>query len=452
MTEHSHARSPTQISPVWLNVSRRSVLMFLIAGAVGLISAWIASALTDGGWRRFQLGYLTAFAFVLTLSLGSICFVLLQHVTRAGWSVLIRRPAEIFALNIVTVGVLALPIVWWVQGGELYPWAQADTAGEVVAVHGELSPALDSTADHQTVQHGPSQLHLYSHQHLDELTKSKQGWLNRTGFAVRMAVYFGVWILLAVWMFANSRGQDRATDGSVVHTLRMERAAGPGIILFGFTLTFAAFDWLMSLDPHWYSTMFGVYVFAGCAVGSLAVLLLSVLLGERWGVLPHVLSEEHRRDLGRWLFAFVFFWGYIAFSQYMLIWYAHIPETTRWFVNRGASQAAGYGNSWGWLLIVLLFGHFLIPFLGIMSRHIKAHRGAMTFWTIWLLVMHYLDLYWLIMPESGPDLTLGPIELGLWLAVVCCWLLGASFIATRISLIPTGDPRVAESLRVTEVY
>jgi hypothetical protein len=266
-----------------------------------------------------------------------------------------------------------------------------------------------------------------------------------------MVGYFLVWVVIAGWYFGRSRRLDRTANG-VGATRQMEWPAGLAAIAFGLTLTFAAFDLLMSLDPHWYSTMFGVYFFAGCALGGLALNLLTLLLLDRWGVFPVSLSQEHRRDLGRLVFAFVFFWGYIAFSQYMLLWYANVPETTRWFVVRGASQATGFENSWGGLLLVLLFGHLFIPFFGIMSRHIKGSARAMLFWTVWLLVLHYLDLYWLVMPELGAGFTIGPLEIGSLLLVGSVYLLGASLLATRTALIPVGDPRVNESLRITEAY
>ena len=221
---------------------------------------------------------------------------------------------------------------------------------------------------------------------------------------------------------------------------------------FGISLTFAAFDLLMSLDPHWYSTIYGVYYFAGCAIGGFSVSLLSWLVLSRLGLAPAKLPDEHLRDLGRLLFAFVFFWGYIAFSQYMLLWYANIPETTRWWAVRGASLAEGYRNSWGLLLVLLLFGHFIVPFLGIMSRHVKGNHKAMIFWTIWMLVMHYLDLVWLVMPEFGPSIVFGLPELGTMLMVGSLYLLGASYIATLTALVPVGDPRLKASLTMVDAY
>jgi hypothetical protein len=489
MTDPHRSFDPKSLQPIWISVSRKFVLMLAGGVGLGLLAAWLGSVVSTDGGRRLQLAYLVAFSFVLSLSLGSLFIVLIQHLTRAGWSVVIRRPAEIFSLNIITVGLLALPIAWWVQRGDVYPWAQIGME-KVSAQNGggehdrptdlqppqppqptqPTQPTANRSHDSEPVYgkqvaYATGNLHstsagktpeqiladLYVHQKLDDLTLAKQPWLNRTGYLGRMLLYFSVWTAIAGFYSMQSRRQDLVAD-QFAATRRMERVAGIAVIAFGLSLTFASFDWLMSLDPHWYSTMFGVYFFAGCAVGGFAVNLLMILLANRRGVMAEMVSDEHRRDLGRFLFAFVFFWGYIAFSQYMLLWYANVPETTRWFAVRGASLATGYANSWGWLLVALLFGHFIVPFLGIMSRHVKSNQRAMIFWTSWLLVMHYFDLYWLVMPELGPRFIFGLIELGTLLGVVCGWLLGASFFATKTSLVPVGDPRLIESLRAVEMY
>ncbi|WP_372896412.1 hypothetical protein, partial [Stieleria sp.] len=429
-------------------------LIQLLAGGaiIGAVLSLIGAAVYSGGSRRVMLAYLVAFAFVLSLSLGSLFFVLIGHLMRAGWNVLVRRPAEIFGLNIVTVAVLFLPIALSVVlGGELYPWAKRDA---VESPHPATPVALNEpTALAAGDPQGADDHHssLYVHQTVDELTRSKQGWLNPTAFIFRSLVFFGIWTLIAWFYFSLSRHQDSPAGGED-DTRQMEWWAGVSVFAFGITLTYAAFDMLMSIDPHWYSTIYGVYFFAGCAVGGFSINLLAILLLQRFDLFPVALSDEHRRDLGRLLFAFVFFWGYIAFSQYMLLWYANVPETTRWFVVRGASMAEGYTNSWGYLLVLLLFGHFIIPFLGIMSRHVKTNPNAMIFWTGWLLVMHYFDLYWLVMPELGPHLTFGLPEIGTLLFALCVYLLGASMIATRTALVPTGDPRLSASVAITDAY
>jgi hypothetical protein len=461
MTGHEQSEHDSQsISPVYLSVPRVIVLRLCGLAVVGALLAIASAAMYSGGMRRVMLAYLVAFAFVLSLSLGSLFFVLMQHLTRAGWGVLVRRPAEILGLNVITVAALFLPIALSVLGGggELYPWALRDSGAasqHITPVVLSGADSADSAAVGSHTEQAGDDTHktidsLYVHQSIDDLTRSKLNWLNPGTYLFRVALFFAVWIVIARFYFVRSRHHDLA--GGETDTRQMEWWSGVSVFTFAMTLTYASFDLLMSLDPHWYSTIFGVYFFAGCAVGGFSINLLAILLLERFHVLRGFLSDEHRRDLGRLLFAFVFFWGYIAFSQYMLLWYVNVPETTRWFVVRGASMAEGYTNSWGYLLILLLVCHFIIPFLGIMSRHVKSSRPAMIFWTIWMLVMHYFDLYWLVMPELGPHFTFGLPELGTLLFVSSVYLLGASIIATRTSLIPTGDPRLNASLAISDAY
>ncbi len=449
----------------YLSFSRKLILALIGTAVAGGLGAAVGASLYTDGYQRTMLAYLVAFAFVLSISLGSLFFVLIQHLTRAGWAVLIRRPAEVFAYNVITVAILFVPVGWSAfRGSEsIYPWARVELITKETQNHATYATkrneaaklvAVKTDSSHSSNHDQPHsqeiQKELYIHQTMDKLTLSKTDWLNPSFFLIRLLFCFTVWVTIAGFYFRNSRNQDFA--GGNAETLRMEKWAGPACFAFALTLTFAAFDLLMSLDPHWYSTIFGVYYFAGCAVGGFSVSLLSWLVLSQLGMMSSKLSNEHFRDLGRLLFAFIFFWGYIAFSQYMLLWYANMPETTRWLAVRGASLADGYRNTWGILLVVLLFGHFIIPFLGIMSRHVKGNRQAMIFWTIWLLVMHYLDLVWLVMPELGPSLRFGLPELSTMLLVCSLYLIGASYIATCTALIPIGDPRLKSSITISDVY
>ena len=334
MSEHSHWEAAGRSwieSSKYLSFSRKVILGLVAAAFVGGISIIGSVSLYTNGTKRTMLAYLVALAFVLSLSLGSLFFVLIQHLTRAGWAVLIRRPAEVFALNIVTVAALAIPIAWSACSGvhSIYPWARVES---VLESHSEIHDVHS---------------HLYVHQTFDELTASKTPWLNPRFFVLRLFIYFTAWATIAGYYFRRSQNQDVIRGDA--DTRKMERWSGPAMFAFGISLTFAVFDLLMSLDPHWYSTIFGVYYFAGCAVGGFAISLLTWLVLSRVGLAPVRLPDEHLRDLGRLLFAFIFFWGYIAFSQYMLLWYANVPETTRWWAVRGASLAEGFRNSWGLL-------------------------------------------------------------------------------------------------------
>jgi hypothetical protein len=319
--------------------------------------------------------------------------------------VVLRRLAETLALTLVPLGLLAAVVV--AGRHELYEWTHADAVAD------------------------------------DPLLQHKQAYLNTSFFVARLAFYFVVWCTLAVSFALLSARQDRSQDPAT--TVQLERAAAPGMIFFAMTLTFAAFDLLMSLYPHWYSTIYGVYFFAGSALGTFALLALLVALLQRGGRLVHAVSVEHFHDLGKLIFAFVVFWAYIAFSQYMLIWIAAIPEETEWYLVRQEGP-------WRALSLFLLAGHFFLPFLFLISRHTKRRKGVLLIAAAWLLGMHWFDLYWLVMPESSRhappfhalDLSCLLAVGGIFFAVVF-WRLG------RVSLVPTGDPRLAESLRLEHV-
>ena len=252
----------------------------------------------------FLHAYLVSFCFYLSISLGALFFVALQHASRAGWSVAVRRVAEIMAANTLVMAVLFLPILLPLLFGNtaLYQW---------------LDPAVVA-ADH--------------------VLAGKSAYLNLPFFVVRAVAFFAVWGGLVWYFWRRSLEQDDSGDANL--TLRMERVSYPALLLFAVTITFAAFDWIMSLTPHWYSTIFGVYYFAGAVVGFLAAVILALITLQKTGHLTSTITLEHYHELGKLLFAFIVFWGYIAFSQYMLIWYANIPEETVWYLPRQQGPVA----------------------------------------------------------------------------------------------------------------
>jgi len=380
--------------------------LFRVAGPVGLAALAAALGLglaADDGLRRLSFAYLFGFSYFLTLSLGALFFVALQHLTRASWSGVVRRLAEIVAANLPLLALLSLPVL--VAVPQLYGWARPLAPGD----------------------------------HAAALLAHKRPWLNSWFFAGRLASYFAVWSWAALHFWRRSLAQDASADPAV--TVRLEKTSAPVMLAFGITVTLASFDLLMSLDPTWYSTIFGVYVFAGAAVGFFALLTLLSLGLQRAGRLAGLITPEHYHDLGKLMFAFVFFWAYIAFSQYLLIWYANLPEETGWYLRR---QTAG----WDVVLWLLLGGHFLAPFAGLVSRFAKRSRRLLLLWAIWILAVHALDLYWLIMPELGPG---GPaphlLDLLCLVGVGGVWLAGLARLAGSRPLVPRGDPRLADSLR-----
>lgn len=385
----------------------RKVYVWSVAAAgIGLLGAGLA-LLQPGASSRLLWSYLVAYTFFLSLALGALFFVLLQHITHAGWSVIVRRLAEGVAANLPVLALLTLPIVF--GAGTLYRWM-----------------------DHGTVAADPVLAH-------------KASYLNLPFFVVRLLIYFAVWAGFGWWYLRRSVRQDGAGDDNETRTL--ERWAPGATVLYALTITFAAFDLLMSLDPRWFSTIFGVYFFAGAFVGFLALLVVLALAIQKAGCLTRAITAEHYHDVGKLLFAFVIFWAYIAFSQFMLIWYGNMPEETSWYQRRLA-------GGWGALVLVLLFGHFFIPFLGLLGRRSKRTTRVLLGFAVWLLVMHYLDIYWLVMPEMRAPA-------GAWgqrLADVSVLLmLGGALSAltarrmSRCSLAPEGDPRLAESLAFENV-
>lgn len=370
--------------------------------AAGLSLAALLAYFTGNG-EQLMHSYLTSICFVTSLSLGALFFVVLQHLTKSKWSVVLRRPAEIMAAATPWLLLLYLPLLLAILWGDsnLYSWNDAE---------------------------------LVAH---DEIVAGKAPFLNGPFFAARALLYFTVWGVIANFFWRCSIRQDQT--GDVDLTLRMQRWSGPAMIAFALTSCFAAFDWLMSLDPHWFSTIFGVYFFSGAVVGFLAALTLCAIILERGGRLPGI-TTEHFHDLGKLQFGFVFFWGYIAFSQYLLIWYANIPEETSWFATR---QSGG----WGAVSLLLLFGHLLLPFCGLMSRAAKRSRASLAAWSTWLLLMHWLDLYWIVMPSyapsSAPNILLDLLVL---LGVSAIYLAVLMRLKTNISMIPIRDPRLSQSL------
>lgn len=372
-----------------------------VASAAALLGLGGSLALGAAvGWDRFLQAYLVNYAFVLSLSLGALFFVLIQHVTGATWSVVVRRLAEAIAANLPWLGLLALPILFGLRS--LYPWSDPAHAAH------------------------------------DPLLAAKAPYLNATFFTVRLAIYFLVWTWLALHYFRHSVAQD--ATGELRHTHAMQRLSGPGLVLFAVTVSFASFDLLMSLNPHWFSTIFGVYFFAGSALGSFALLALWARMLQARGLLTRAITREHYHDLGKLVFAFIVFWAYIAFSQYMLIWYANIPEETTWYLARQT-------GSWTAVTVLLLFGHFFLPFLALISRTPKRRSLLLLPGALWVLLMHWVDLYWLVMPGFSPgrlplhllDLTLFIGFAGLTMALVL-WRL------RRRSIVPERDPRLAASL------
>jgi hypothetical protein len=282
----------------------------------------------------------------------------------------------------------------------------------------------------------------------DHVLEDKAPYLNVTGFILRAVLFFLIWIVFARLFVNKSLRQDEG-EGGVAATLTMRKLSPPFIILFAFTLTFAAFDWLMSLEPHWFSTIFGVYVFSGVTLASLAAITIGVVWMRANGVIErNLVTHHHLYSLGALLFAFTCFWGYIAFSQYMLIWYANIPEETVFFIERSE-------HGWGAVSVWLALLRFVIPFFLLLSCTAKTFGPALVGVSIVVLAGQLLDLYWIIMPQihaAAPHLEasdLGPrfeaAELGPPLVLIGILFLYVAFFMRRHRAVAVGDPLFEKS-------
>lgn len=389
--------------------SVRAKVALAAAGGVLLVLGLVLGLARGDGLKYFLHAYLTGYCFWLSISLGAAFLVAMLHAARAGWAVTVRRVSEILAANVPLLALLLLPVLVPVLlgVGSLYEWASAEN-----------------------VRH-------------DALLQHKWFYLNPAAFAARCLLYLVVWWWVSRFFLRQSVEQDSSGDPRL--TLRMERFSGPALLLLAGTVTFAAFDLLMSLDPHWFSTIYGLYFFSGAMVGGLAAIILAAMGLQAWGLLEREITVEHYHDLGKLLFAFVFFWGYIAFSQYLLIWYGNVPEETGWYLVRQSGP-------WLGVSLGLVAGHLLIPFLGLLSREAKRRKLLLGFWAAWMLLMHWIDLYWLVMPRLGTErLPLGPIDLCLSAGLGCLWLAGALGVAGANALVPLKDPRLPESLAFENV-
>ena len=385
------------MAPILIAVAAVCVLLSMVICYFG--------AGAEVGISIFLHSYLANFIYCLSFCLGALFFVMVQHLVRAAWSASIRRLAELLAFTIpwwllMFVPLLAMLVI--TSDGKLYPWNAG--SGNVEAI-----------------------------------VESKLDFLNPFWFSVRVLVYFAVWVIAARWYFTMSRKQDESGDAKI--TLKLQKWAGPWIMLFALSVNFGAFDIMMSTDPAWFSTIYGVYLFAASMLSFFAVMILTCFLLQRSGRMTNFVNKEHFQDMSKFQFGFIVFWGYIAFSQFLLYWYGNIPEETLWYKHR-------MEHGWQYVGLLLIACHFAIPFLGTMSRHIRRNKGLMAFWAVFILLVHWLDLMFLLMPTEDIHVS-GTMILGHlvgWIGMVS--LFSAMFLlrAGETPIVAEKDPWLPEAL------
>jgi hypothetical protein len=375
--------------------------------AVGLV----ALAACGAGWflapDAFLRAYLFGFVFFAGLSLGCLAIVMLQHLTGGAWGIPIRRILESGTRTLPLIAILFLPIAFGLK--RLYPWARPEEVAK------------------------------------DAILQAKEAYLNVPFFLARAAFYFAVWILVAWFLNRWSLEQDRA--GSPALTRRLQMLSAAGLVAYGLTMTFASIDWVMSLEPRWFSTMYGVMIIAGQALNALAFVTAALVLMSPRRPYADFVRTSHYHDLGKLLLAFVMFWCYVAFSQYLIIWAGNLPEEIPWYLRR-------FSGGWGWVGVALVLLHFALPFLLLLPEGANRNSRILAGVAALVVLMRLVDVYWLVRPvftqttaAAGStrfqvtwlDLA-APIGIGgVWLAVFL-WQL------EEHPLLPARDPEFLEAL------
>src|SRR5437016_11351751 len=330
--------------------SRRFTGLSTLLGAVAVVSLvlCLVGAFVDP--HQFSYSWLFAFVFFFTLCAGCFFWTIVHHATDADWSVVVRRQLENIAVLLVVLAILFVPIL--LLRRHLYSWM-------------DIPPGVEHSLD------------------------AKRAYLNWYFFLIRAVVFLGFFFCASLALRRLSVKQD--TDGNPRFTILMRKVAFISLPMFALCLTFGAFDWLMSLNYHWFSTMFGVYIFAGAAGSSMSLLVLVITALRQAGYLKDVITLEHYHIMGKWMFAFCVFWAYIGFGQYMLIWYANMPEETQYYLTRNT-------ESWWSLSMLLVIGRFFGPFAILLLQSIKKHPRQLCYVAAWILLMQMLDIYLVVLP------------------------------------------------------
>jgi hypothetical protein len=366
-----------------------------ISAAVGVVGC--AVGLTVDPERTF-FSYLAAYVYGISLALGALCLLLITHATGARWFVVVRRPAEAIAGTMPAFALLFVPILFGLR--RIYPWV---APGPELA--SEIAP--------------------------------KHAYLNVPFFVSRAALYLAVWWWLVARLRRWSIRQDHPSHAAESRPLLL---SGLGLMAFGFSVTFAAFDWVMSLDPGWSSTAFGLYYFAGGLVGALGLMAIVVRALQTDGALAGRVAASHYHALGRLTLTFVVFWAYIAYAQGFLIWIANVPREADWYLER-------WHRGWSIVLLTLVVGHFVLPLFALLSRPLKRHGTALAGMGAWLLLMHYVDVFWLVLPAlKGASSGARWQDAAALLMVIGVALVFGIRQLSAAAVVPAHDPDLAASL------
>ncbi len=374
-------------------VRRRSMLV----GVAALLLCVIGAVFQRD---QFFRSYLFSYLFYLGLTLGCMALVMLQYLTGGAWGIVIRRIAEAGTRTIPLLALLFVPVLIGIP--RLYSWSHADVV----------------KADR-----------ILQHKHL---------YLNVPFFLVRAAVYFLGWWIFAHFLNKWSHQQD-ATGGDP-RARRLQRLSGPGLMFYGMSMTFAAVDWSMSIEPHWFSTMYGLLFLVGQGLSALAFCIaLLVILSDEGGPLAGVIGPAHLQDIGKLLFAFTMLWAYFAFSQFLIIWAGNLVDEIPWYLER-------LRGGWQWIGLLLVVFHFALPFALLLSRTLKRRARTIVRIAALIIVMRFVDLFWLVAPDNRGVFHIDWMDFLAPLGIGGLWLAMFLFQLKKWPLLPVRDPHLAEAI------
>ena len=378
----------------------------LLVGIVfSLGSIALAFLRTDEFYRGYLLGYMDW----LGVALGSMAIVMIRHLTGGGWGTVIRRVLGAAMRTLPVLAILFIPIIIAVLQHRIYPW---------------LMP-LDAIQD------------PHIREHLDKHSFIKGAYLNPAGFIIRAIIYLAIWNLLSFLLSKWSKQTDR--PGAPDNTQRFKAVAGPGLILYAFTITFAVIDWVMSLDPSWISTIFGLIILAGELVSAICFAIVIERILADYRPMSDLLKPDFVHDHGKWTLTFIMLWAYFSFSQWLIIWAGNLPNEISFYLKR-------VHNGWGYVAVFLALFHFCIPFVILLSRPFKRDVRKLVWLAVWLLFMRFVDLFWIVEPNFSQHFTVTVADIVVPIAIMGIWLFFYCRNLAALPLVPAFDVSAVDVL------
>ncbi len=368
----------------------------LVVGIVGLVACAAGLVLSPDHFFR---GWLVGFVFWFCMTLGSTALLMVQYLTGGAWGMVIRRPLEASSRTMLLMAVLFIPILFALP--TLFEWARPEAA-------------------------------------YDAVIQAKTLYLNKTFFTIRQFVYFGIWLVMVYLLNKWSLRED--ADRNIYYAKWLQRISGPGLVLYALTLTLCTTDWVMSLDAHWFSTVFAFMMLSGQGLSTLSLMTAMVILLAHTEPMRSVLTKRHTHDLGKLMLTFVMLWAYLNFSQLVIIWAGNLPEEITWYTRR-------MNNGWQWVGLALLMFHFVVPFLLLLSQELKKRPKLLTFVALWIIAIRLVDVFWLIEPNFDQDqLRMHWMDLAAPIGIGGVWMALFLWNLRRHPLMPVNAPDLQKAL------